>query len=474
MKHIFIAVICMTSILLTQESCQRIDTTDLGIGLIPAVDNVNTFDTTLEVITSTFFLDDSSSVSRTEDHAWGFMVDPEFGSTSAGIYFDVQPAASGTYPFINKDSITVDSVYLSLNYTKLYGDSNSVENMRVYEISQNSEFLDSLYPVSHPDFAILPALLGEKTINFTTLNDPQTIKKGSDTGLALESNILRVRLNNAFGTRLVNYDTTNAYKSDSAFVQSFKGFAVLVDSTGSTRKKALAYFNLTDNTKTRLTVYYRTIKAGIRDTAYTEFVYKNQVAKSANLVKRTITGSNYARNATGAINQDKLYIQSSPGSFVKMSIPALTNLSNRLIYKAELIVEKLPSLEDNYFTAPVLFADIWDFDNKRYYSIPTDFSTDYAGTYNYADFGGIINAKTNRYIFNFTRAIQGMLTRKQTVYSVFRLYAPFSTWPTYLPLVFGNGSPIHVNGSIGAGRVVVGGGGHPTQKLRLRIIYSKI
>ena len=46
-------------------------------------------------------------------------------------------------------------------------------------------------------------MLGEKTVNFTTLNDPQTIKKGKDTALVTEANILRIKLDNSLGQRLV-------------------------------------------------------------------------------------------------------------------------------------------------------------------------------------------------------------------------------------------------------------------------------
>jgi hypothetical protein len=34
--------------------------------------------------------------------------------------------------------------------------------------------------------------------------------------------------------------------------------------------------------------------------------------------------------------------------------------------------------------------------------------------------------------------------------------------------------PIGVNPAIGRGRIRIGGGNHPTQKMKLRIIYSKL
>ena len=40
------------------------------------------------------------------------------------------------------------------------------------------------------------------------------------------SNVMRIRLDNSFGVRLKNYDTSNAYKSDSLFKTKFRGLAI--------------------------------------------------------------------------------------------------------------------------------------------------------------------------------------------------------------------------------------------------------
>ncbi len=471
MKNFFIALFCVVTILTVEQSCQKIDTTTLGVGLIPAVDNVNTFDTTLDIITNNYILPDSTAISRAENYALGILNDPEFGTTTGTIYFDVLPASAG-YPFVKKDSIKgIDSVVLSLDYAGLFGDSNSIERIRVYEIATTTRFADSLYRLDSPEFGVVPAQLGEKTVNFTTLNDPQVIKKGEDTVLVTEQNLLRIHLDKSLGARLAGYDTTTAYKSDSTFIERFRGLALKVDAN-SARNKALAYFNLSDNAKTRLTVYYRVGNTTKVDTTYTEFIYKNLVAKGANLITRNITGTPYAANIANPVsNKDKIYLQSSPGSYATLYIPGLKTLNNRVIHRAELIVEKVPSAEDAFFDPPVLFLDLIDSTNNIVRSVPTDFSTDYQGSYNSADFGGII--KQNRYTFNLTRSIQGIVTHKDAVYS-YRLYAPYSTWPLYSPQVSFNGYPIRVNANIAAGRVVVGGGSNPTKKMRLRIIYSKI
>lgn len=468
----------LATMLILEQSCQKIDTTDLGVDLIPAVDNVNTFDTILGVITGNAFLPDSSVIIRTEDHALGAIEDPEFGKTSANIYFNILPVTS-TNPFPNKDSIKgmIDSVVLSLGFTGLYGDSNSVENISVYEIEQTARIVDSSYPISSPEFPVLLTPLGEKTVNFFTLNDPQTVKQGKDT--LTETNVLRIRLNKSLGERLAGYDSTNAYKTDSIFTTFFKGLAIKVDTVRSARKKALAYFKLSDNSKTRLTVYYRVTVNGKTDTTFAHFIYKTNVsAKSANLIRRNISGTNYSNNiANTSSNKDKVYIQSSPGSFAHVNIPGLRTLTNRVIHKAELIIEKLPSAEDQFFTPSFLFLDLWDSVSKRFITVQNDFIEDNQGSYNLFDFGG--NIKNNKYSFNISRHVQGIISRKEAVYS-FRLYGSYETRPFYakpdvkLTDIDPNPHFYYVNPQIARGRVVVAGGSHPTQKMRVRIIYSKI
>lgn len=485
MNKIYIAVVSVCAILFLSQSCQKIDTTTLGVGLIPAVDNVNTFDTLLDVVTDTNLLyQDSTRITKYDDHALGFMEDPEFGHTSGAVYFGLTPASTGTNPFINRDSIfdRIDSVVLSLAFNGVYGDSTSVENIRVSEISQSASFVDSLtgYPITASYFPVETQPLGTARVDFQQLNDMVQFRQGKDTVITTQQNVLRIKLNTALGKRLVSYDTANAYKSDSAFATYFKGIAITIDSNASPRKKAMAYLSLTDTARTKLTVYYRYQKNGIIDTAFANFIYNTTTSsRSANIVRRSISGSNYAANfANPAVNKEKLYIQSGPGSYSNITIPALATLTNRLVYKAELIMKVLPSAESNYFTGPILFLDQYDPVNKRNITVQNDFQVDNSGNYNYSNFGGIIRADT-AYIFNISRFIQGVVSRRLPAYKM-RVYAPYQTQPYYTapdiyPATWALLTyPFLVNSHIARGRVVLGGGAHPTQKMKVRVIYSRI
>jgi hypothetical protein len=480
-KKTFVAFLSFLFLFLLTQSCQKIDATSIGGNLIPPVDNVNTFDTTLDVITDVNFLFDSTGVTYADEHALGVMDDPEFGRTSANIYFEVLPSTIGSYPFLPRDSIQgrIDSVILSLTYTGLYGDSNSVENLTVYEIAQTAVLNDSLYQVTGQDLPVAGALSQPITVNFTTLNDPKLVRPGKDTAVSVP-NVLRIPLNTSFGQRLVNYDTSNAYKSDTVFRTYFKGLAIKADTNTSPLKKALAYFNLTAAT-TRLYVYYRANAGAKLDTAFAEFSFSSSRSgrKNANIIKRNTTGTNYAANVGNPSKvQDRLYIQSAPGSYASVYIPGLKGLTNRVVHKAELIAPTISSAGDNNFRTPLLFLDLIDSANSRFKTVQNDFMGDRTnGTYNITSFGGVI--KGDEYRFDLSRYVQGIVTRKDTVYSL-RLSAPFYTFTNYSipnvnpPVATPISFPFLVNTRIAAGRVILAGGSHPTNRMRLRIIYSKI
>ena len=483
MKKLLIAIFSFVTIIYITESCQKIDATPIGGNLF---DNVNTFDTTLDVITDLRLLTDSTSVPYANfqsiyyfSTALGVMDDPEFGRTSANSYFEVLPPSPGSRPFSPKDSILrIDSVILSLNYKGLYGDSMSVENFTVYEIAQSANFIDSLYPLTSPDFPVSGALSPTVTVNFNTLNDPKRVRPGKDTAVTVQ-NVLRIPLNVSLGERLANYDTS-VYKTDSSFRTFFKGLAIKVDTNTSPVKRALAYFDLTA-ASTRIYVYYRATVNAITDTLVTEFslASNRSSARAATIVRRSITGSNYANNLGNPEKaQDRLYIQSAPGSYASIYVPGLKSLSNRLIHKAELIAPALPSQEGNLFTPPVLFLDLIDSAKPGIKTVRNDFIADLAnGSYNQSSFGGGI--KQDAYRFDLSRYIQAILTKKDSVYS-FRLYAPFYTLTPYArpngqpAAVSAPVTPFIVNAQVAAGRVILAGGNHPTNRMRVRIIYSKI
>ena len=356
----FLAII--TSVPVLFSACKKLnESTELGGGLIPPVDNINTFETYLDVITDNIVFADTTKVYNNDNLGVGHIVnDPEFGATHANAYFNIgSPFFFGSsnanpnkyYPFINKDSVVVDSVVLSLSFDTFYGDTNSFQTLRVFEIAQNPGFSDTtLYKYDTTDFQVTGGQLGSKNFQVKTLKDSILhIRKKDTTKLA---NVIRIPLQNQLGIRLAGYDTSNTsnggYRTDSIFKTLFKGLAIKADNSGN----VLTYFSPADKSKTKLVVYFRVTKNGVIDTTFTEFYH--QTPGQANIVTRTKANGWLSYLNNGLPNDDKVYLQSVPGSYASLKIPALDTFKNAVIHRAELVLNlECPDLRGMLRTSQV-------------------------------------------------------------------------------------------------------------------------
>jgi len=474
------------SLLFIVSSCKKInETTDIGGDVIPGADGVTTFDTTLTSLqTFNHIFDatkDSAIVGLTNNQILGNISnDPLFGKTNAKMFLQLKPEVypwsfSGVY---NKDSLYIDSVVLVLGWNGSYGDTNTPQKVNVKEIDLFSDFrVDSFLTIRDPGPATT-TLLGTKTFNPSNLKD--TVKAYQDT----TTGQLRVRLDNSFGRRLLDYDTAHAYANDSAFNTYFKGFAIEADqSVGN----ALMAFGIYQNPKTKLAIYYRYTKGGKVDTTVNYFLVKPGSSANHNYVNRfDFAGTPLLAASNTPAEDDLVYIINTPGSYATIKIPALRDLSNRIIHRAELIVEQVYSSPfDNTFTVPQsLMLDVYDSTLGDYKFVPFDFNPDASGNVN-PGFGlygqntvdGVGNP-IRVWKFDITRYVQNVLTKQEPLHD-FRLFTTQTAVGWIRNVVLNNTGPYrpagaNLNTNYAFGRVKVGGGNHPTQKMRLRLVYSKI
>jgi hypothetical protein len=479
--------IVITSTFILLSSCKKInEATELGDDLIPPIDNITTFDTTLyvQVFNDSFTLATDSTLSDPSyTHYLGHInSDPFFGKTDAKIFLELKPRPEQyPYTFANKkDSLYLDSVVLVLDYVETYGDTMQPQNITVREItsSQISDFrYDTTYRLRENSIPV-GASLGSRTVTPATLND--SVKSYLDT----TKNQLRIRLDNAFGTRLLNYDSTGAYKNDSNFRQNFKGFQ-LESGSGN----AVMGFNLS-GTNTKLAIYYRYNNHGVSniDTTVTYWTL-GTFSATANLVQRDHTGTPFAASVNGTTlpPDDFAYIQATPGSFATLRIPDLPSLGNRVVHRAELIMEQVYDAQDTIFPPPhALYLDAWETSTSSFRNIPFDFFFDASGNSNLASFGAVPFSSADQagnpiktWRFNLSRYIQHVVNGTAPVYDL-RLYAPVYTYNQYYasPTATATKAYIGVNPAPVRGRVRLRGGDNSAtpnpQRMRLRIVYSKI
>lgn len=492
MKSKYLALVPGTiviSTLILLFSCKKInDATTLGGDLLPVVDNITTFETALDVDVyndqfslaapnfdslrirgagNTFFLGNITN-------------DPLFGTSSGTIFTQLKPSGfKFSYGFNTPDSLVgLDSVVLVLKYVNTSGDTTIPQSVNVYEVDQASDFRYDTSYLIRENFITYSNLLGSGTYTPQYLDDSVHLFEENS------AYQLRIKLDDAFGQRLLAYDTTstpgnNAYYSDSAFNLLFKGFAIVPGGTGN----ALVGIDLSAS---KLSVYYK-YRHGILDTAVKDFVFTT-LSASANYIQRDYSGSQLASYLGGTTPQDFAFIQSQPGTFAKIKIHGLDTMSNRLIHRAELYVtQAYNDILDNVLSPPpYLYLDAYDSTKSIYRAIPYDVSMPDANTLSIITpntgfgFGGrpaldAANNTVREWKFNISRYVQNVVKGTEPVYDL-RLYAPYVAKNTFKIGGTDYTTSFYINPVIAAGRVRVFGGtplGNP-QRMRIRIIYSKI
>ncbi len=486
------AIAIMAILFLVETGCTKLDTTSLGTELIPAIDNINTFADTFNVISTQGYFNDSSQVTRDDYNALGKISnDPLFGKTTANIFLQLKPTY---YPFLLSPADTLlglDSVVLALSYKGTFGDTTIPQHIEVKKIIDNN-FRDSLfkmYPVSYaPAFS---TLLGSADVNIPSLKNKVYFAHGKDSATYQ----IRIKLtDDVFNNALYTADTgitalNKAFRNDSLFRFAFNGLALLANGTGN----GLMYIGLTDP-NTRLEVHFRKSRNGIKDTLYSSL----RVAPSNGSIVPSVTANNIIRDRTGSPSAspspDFNYLQTSPGTFVNISIPGLIPFRDtaRIIHRATLLVNQVTEnpFYDSIFTPPsFLYADLKDSTPVlNYKPLYTDlnpsafYNPDNALSYfpatvdnNYFD--GKLKYKYENllgryatYTLNLSRTIQRMIDKKGYNFDL-RLYAPFSiSYPQY------NVRNIPYLNQIALGRVRVASGSYPDPKLRMKlvVIWSKV
>jgi hypothetical protein len=492
-----LSLVVLVSFALFLQACTKInEATELGGDLIPAVDNIHTFEAILPVEATNRILDSTDFLSSTDDVGVGTINDPEFGKTRTDAYFNLSSSTYGVYPFLtsapgNPDSLQIDSVILSLHYVGSFGDSNSLQTIKVLELDPNQAALydTAAYTFEHAAFPTTTQL-GTATFTNSQFKNPIPVSFKQDNFTL--TNVLRIPLNKSLGTRFAGYtsvkEPAGGFYNDSIFKLLFRGLKLQADDVAGTG--SLAYFNLTD-TSSKLSVYFRKRNLSAPtswDTLQQTFVHNASTntavsAGQANFVQRTNSGpfSTYINNGPGS--DDLIYLQTAPRpSYASIRIPALNSFPNAVIHRAELIAVHIPTASDPFFSSPLpqLYLDRIDSVKKRGYLLENDLSLASDGSISFTTFGGSFKGDSAR--INVSRYVQGIVTRhnlndtlgRRTSNDSLRLYIPYRA-NDYARNININ-VLIPITQHIAAGRVVIGGPTNtdPSKRLRLRIIYSTL
>jgi Domain of unknown function (DUF4270) len=498
-------------LILAVSSCTKIERTSLGGDLLPGSDRLITDTMLLPVTANSFIENDTSVIGKGELHAIGYLNDPVFGTTTAVTYMQFLPSIYPLYPKV-KDSLVLDSIVLSVGFSGTYGDTNAISKVSVYRITDNTFKPRNRYRISQaPSFN--PAnLLGTKTFSPKDLRKPYNFQRHKDTFTV--TNQLRIKLDSLFGRSVLDQNIVSVFggTGDSVFRQFLNGIAIVPDSI--TGGNAMNYFNLTD-TATKISLYYRVKRptAGQFDTTVSTLVFSNQpnsadplsekLSANANKIHRNFASGTAYPFLTSGLPANLIYIGASPGTAARVKVPGLDTIKNKpyIIHRAELVARQVyqgPLSIENILTPPFLHLFTYTADGKtasipydsafywvnlnlfdanrnvNYYLIRSDNPDDpfryTGGEPNF--FRDQANNLVAEYRMNITSFVQN-ITNGRTLPRDFKLAAPyFAEFNGGISGVL-NTNPLTPINYAAFGRVQLGGGNHPQQRMFVRIYYSK-
>jgi len=380
--------------------------------------------------------EDSINTTKLSNSILGYIKDPVFGLTQAGIYSQYLLSGSsvnfGTNPVL-------DSVILTMQYAGFFGDTLSPLTIKVYELTE-SLVKDTKY------YNFTPTECSNQNLvfrNYQLLPKPTT-PITIDT-VTYDSHI-RIRLSNALGTRFLNNPSQLA--DNATFLEFFKGLYIVATASGGSG--SLLYVNMTSSVS-GINIYYHN----------DEGAKKYALVSNSNAVFYNSFSHDYSQstdnifkdqvlNGNTSLGKQKLYAQPLAGVKTKIDFPYLQKTfkdQDVVINKAELVISNV-SEDELYFFQPYSLGLQAIVDNGISY-LPDDA---YYTSSSY--FGGTYDSDTKEYRFRITQYIQQLILQSEGGLGIYLVVS---------------GAGIRGNRLIFAGTDI---GYNPTNRLRLELTYT--
>jgi hypothetical protein len=381
-------------LILALFSCTK-DPYELGIDLLPPSDTLHVLYTDTVTVEAFSVIQDSIRTDETSYMVLGSMNDPVFGKTTSALYTQFRLSAEGV-DF--GDDPVLDSLVLVLFYNDYYGDTTTLQNIKVYEISEDLE-KDSAY------------YSNEKVANYSTLLAnldfrPRPTDSVSVYGDKFAAH-LRINLTNQtsyLGNKILQAPES-ALANNIAFVDYMKG--LMVQSAPVSQGGALLNFSAS-NSVSRLIIYFHEASDTAKDSLsyampindncarFGHFDHNGYLDASQDL-KRQILNHDSAQGAK------QIFLQGLGGVKVKVKFPYLESFGkdHLIAVNDALLVFQNMDTDTTLAPPPSLTLIRQDSIGRIGYLIDQNEGSAY--------FGGVYNTETRNYQFRITRHIQKVL-----------------------------------------------------------------
>ncbi|MCL2246247.1 MAG: DUF4270 domain-containing protein [Lentimicrobiaceae bacterium] len=403
------------SLLLFFQACQN-DPSSIGLNLQDRDDLLNAVFTDTITLTAHSILEDTLNTRNLEANFLGFIRDPVFGQTYAGIFTQLIP--SGSSVNFGK-SPQLDSIVLTLRYAGgFYGDTLNPFVVQVHRLTedilsekdyyQNSSFAHSSDDLTYKDnFLLYPKPTSK--VKLDTILEPH----------------LRIRLDDELGNLLLS--NADKMSSNAVFKDFFKGLYICAKSLSN--DGSLVNFDLA-SAMSGVQLYYkddtiaRRFHLITRSTVRVGHYEHDYEAGDSKFVSQLLYNDTL-------LGKEILYVQCMGGVKTKVTFPHIKAFrdKNVVINKAELVVTNIGE-NLSFFPPPKSFY-VYRINNKG----DQDFVVDYNTVY----WGGAYNETTKEYRFRITRYLQDIIFRDE--YEPYVYLVPYKNAASANRLIFSGTQP---------------------------------
>ena len=386
-------------LLITLSACKK-DPYSLGLSLLPPTDTLSVATNDSATIVAYSVIQDSIRSDETSTNILGSLVDPVFGVTTASFCTQLRLSTEGVDFGINP---VLDSVVLMLRYSSIYGDPNSLQRVKVFELNENIS-LDSAYYSNH------------KIQYYNTLLADYTFKPNlTDSVSVYATKILphlRINLNNhtnSFGNKIL-YAPSDALLSNTNFIKFIKG--LYIESSPVSANGSLISFDM-NNALTGMVIFFHNHDASgnVVDSLNYSLVI-DQLCARINTFDHNHYADAIPELKNQVLNHDTsqgkniLFLQGLSGVKVKIRLPFIKDFdkSQKIAINNAILV--LKNLETDTTLAPPASLTLVQADSAGTISFLLDYNE--GTTY----FGGTYNTSDRSYHFRITRHIQQIIQGK--------------------------------------------------------------
>lgn len=434
--------------------------TGIGLDVDPNTALGSNFDTTVTVTTK-LLKTDSTLVNFTNRSVLGYFKDPVFGTTTNNMAVALT-LPSANYSFGKQTSL--DSAVLVLPFSGFYGDSlntnYTVEVRQLNELLYN-ETQKAYY--NNKKWLSKPTLLATKNFGARYRDSIiiQDIIVGKKDTVKKVIPQLRIKLDPTFITNMILKADSLNLVSDKAFNTYFKGLYISLNKNSTTNNGGNFLFDTYTGGAARLDLFYKkTTSASVVDTLNTSFPIAGNRGFAATELTWDMAGTAVQTTLQSpAASNNKLYLQSFNGTYVKVDFPDLNKLkalgNNIAINRAEIVLRIDKGTETPYTPIPRLRIYRWDIANRPQL-LPDESTADarYTGLV-----GGYYNTAKKEYVFNCPGYIQDLLSGRLKNYGTFITTTDFTSPGATLSQ---------------PSRSVTGGGTNVTYRTLLRVYYTNL